>query len=159
VKATLFVARTPEDDVGVGIAVPEAGRRCSFCGTLDGEFPYTILCRDDETAIMVTREQRGVGHLLVIPIAHRATVLDLAPDEAAAVMTGVQRAARALSAAYDPEGICVWQNNGVPARQMVPHVHFHVAGTLPGGGTEWGEVPRLSVPETDAIAEKLRPYL
>jgi histidine triad (HIT) family protein len=38
-------------------------------------------------------------------------------------------------------------------------VHFHVAGTLPGGGTEWGEVPRLSVPETDAIADQLRPYL
>ncbi|BCJ36706.1 hypothetical protein Athai_42090 [Actinocatenispora thailandica] len=142
----------------MAIAIPET-ERCSFCGTLAGDFPYTILHRDDETAIMVTREQRGVGHLLVIPIVHRATVLDLAPDEAAAVMAGVQRAARALSAAYDPDGICVWQNNGVPARQMVPHVHFHVAGTLPGGGTEWGEVPRLSVPETDTIAEQLRPYL
>lgn len=132
---------------------------CSFCGTLDGRFPYTILERGDDVAIMVTREQRGVGHLLVLPIAHRETVLDLSPAEAAAVMAGVQRAARVLSAAHDPDGICVWQNNGVPARQTVPHVHFHVAGTLPDGGTEWGDVPKLSVAETDAIAATLRPYL
>lgn len=142
----------------MAIALPEAAV-CSFCGTLAGDFPYTILDRDDEVAIMVTREQRGVGHLLVIPVRHRATVLDLEPAEAAAVMAGVQRAARLVSAAHDPDGICVWQNNGVPARQTVPHVHFHVAGTLPGGGTEWGDVPRLSVAETDAIADRLRPYL
>jgi hypothetical protein len=35
-------------------------------------------------------------------------------------------------------------------------VHFHVAGTLEEGGTMWGEVPKLSVAETDAIAERLR---
>jgi histidine triad (HIT) family protein len=38
----------------------------------------------------------------------------------------------------------------------VAHVHFHVAGTLEEGGTRWGEVPKLSVAETDAIAERLR---
>ena len=142
----------------MAIAVPETAA-CSFCGTLDGRFPYTILARDDEVAIMVTREQRGLGHLLVIPVEHRPTVLDLDPREAAAVMTAVQRAARLVSAAYDPDGICVWQNNGVPANQTVPHVHFHVAGTFPGRGTDWGEVPRLSVAETDAIAATFRPYL
>jgi len=31
-----------------------------------------------------------------------------------------------------------------------------VAGTLEEGGTRWGEVPKLSVAETDAIAERLR---
>jgi histidine triad (HIT) family protein len=31
-----------------------------------------------------------------------------------------------------------------------------VAATLPGGGTEWGPVPSLTVEETDALAERLR---
>jgi histidine triad (HIT) family protein len=53
-------------------------------------------------------------------------------------------------------GIAVWQNNGIAANQAVAHVHFHVAGTLEEGGTQWGEVPRLSVAETDAMAERLR---
>lgn len=132
---------------------------CSFCEYLAGRRPYTILEQRDDVAMLVTREQRGVGHVLVIPVAHRVTILDLLPDEGAAVMRAVQRAARAIAAAFDPAGISVWQNNGVPSRQSVPHVHVHVTGTLPGGGTEWGDVPRLSVEETDAIAARLRPRL
>ena len=132
---------------------------CSFCDYLVGTRRYTVLDRDDGVAILVTREQRGVGHLLVIPVAHRETILDVDPAEAAALMSGVQRAARAVAAAYDPSGISIWQNNGVPSRQSVPHVHVHVTGTLPGGGTEWGDVPRLSVDETDAIAARIRPHL
>jgi histidine triad (HIT) family protein len=74
-------------------------------------------------------------------------------------MDGVVRATRAIIAAFDPEGVAVWQNNGVPAHQSVPHVHVHVAGTLPQGGTEWGPVERLAVAQTDLIAERLRPHL
>jgi histidine triad (HIT) family protein len=66
---------------------------------------------------------------------------------------------RAIAAAYKAEGLTVWQNNGLPAHQAIPHVHFHVAGTLLEGGTEWGDVDEDSVAETDAIAERLRPYL
>lgn len=74
-------------------------------------------------------------------------------------MDGVVRATAAIVAAFDPEGVAVWQNNGVPANQSVPHVHFHVAGTLPEGGTNWGEVERLAVAQTDLIADRLRPHL
>jgi histidine triad (HIT) family protein len=128
---------------------------CSFCDYLAGHRPYTVLDRDDVTATLVTREQRGRGHLLVIPVAHRETILDLAAQDEAALMTAVTRAARLIAAAIDPPGIAVWQNNGIPAHQSVPHVHVHVAGTLPGGGTEWGPVPTLTVTETDRIAAEL----
>lgn len=63
------------------------------------------------------------------------------------------------SGAFDPEGVAVWQNNGIPAYQSVPHLNFHVAGTLPDGGTEWGDVLALRVAQTDAIADQLRPHL
>ena len=132
---------------------------CSFCAYLSGERPYTILYRDDVVAILVTYEQRGIGHVLVIPVAHRETILDLSPEEQSAVMAATVRAAKAIVAAFDPEGVAVWQNNGVPAHQSVPHVHVHVAGTLPEGGTNWGEVERLPVSETDRIASLLRPHL
>jgi histidine triad (HIT) family protein len=132
---------------------------CSFCEYLAGTRPYTILDRDGLTAILVTYEQRGLGHLLVIPVRHRVTILDLDGPERGAVMDGVARATAAIVGAFDPDGVAVWQNNGVPAHQSVPHVHVHVAGTLPGGGTIWGEVERLGTDQTDEIAARLRPHL
>ena len=132
---------------------------CSFCDYLSGVRPYTILERSELIAIFVTYEQRGQGHVLVLPCEHRVTLLELTPLERGAVMEGVVRVTRAVVGAFDPEGVAVWQNNGIPANQTVPHVHFHVAGTLPGGGTKWGPVERLAVAETERIAERLRAHL
>jgi histidine triad (HIT) family protein len=108
---------------------------------------------------LVTFEQRGVGHLLAIPIAHRPTLFDLTEPEAADLMTTIIRAAEAIRAAFDPRGIVVWQNNGVPANQSIPHVHFHVAGTLPQRRTNMGDVERLPTEATDRIASEIRPHL
>ena len=128
---------------------------CSFCEYLSGRRPYTVLVRDELTATLVTREQRGRGHVLVIPVAHRETLLDLAPYEEGVLMNAITRAAKMVRATFSAEGIAVWQNNGTPAHQGVPHLHFHVAATLPEGGTDWGQVPKLSIDETDRLAELL----
>jgi len=132
---------------------------CAFCEDLAGARPCTILYRDDVVALIVPHQQRGQGHVLVIPVQHRVTILDLTASERAAVMDATVRASAAVVAAFDPDGVAVWQNNGVPAFQSVPHVHVHVAGTLPGGGTDWGDAPLLPAAETDAIAERLRPHM
>lgn len=137
------------------LQLPDDGS-CAFCAYLNGTRPYTILSRDDMTATLVTREQRGIAHLLVIPVRHVETILDLEDEESGALMIAVREAARTIDRAEGRPGIAIWQNNGVPAGQAISHVHFHVAGTLPGGRTEWGDVPELSVEETDALAEKLR---
>lgn len=71
-------------------------------------------------------------------------------------MEGIRRTARAIDAAEHRPGIAVWQNNGLPAHQSIPHLHFHVAGTLPGGGTDWNEVPEISISETEVIGDRLR---
>lgn len=131
---------------------------CSFCEYLAGRRPYTVVEQDEQVSTLVTRQQRGRLHVLVIPTAHRPTILDVQPQEHAALMSTVVRASRAVAAAVDAEGIAVWQKNGVANGQTVPHVHFHVAATLPGGGTAWGPVPTLSVEETDQLAAQLRPF-
>lgn len=128
---------------------------CAFCAYLKGERPYTILSRTADTATFVTREQRGHPHLLVLPLRHMPSLLEMTEHEIAAVAIEVRNAAILIEEAYAKPGIAVWQNNGVPAGQAISHVHFHVAGTLPGGGTDFGEVRELSVAETDEIAQRL----
>src|ERR1700721_1327560 len=137
------------------IVLPSGGS-CPFFAFLPGEKPHTILRRSAFVAILVSREQRGVSHLLVVPVRHCPTILDLRDEESAALMSEIRHAARIVDAAERRPGIAVWQNNGISANQAVAHVHFHVAGTLEEGGPTWGEGPKLSVAETDAIAERLR---
>ncbi len=139
--------------------VPSPNEPCAFCDYLSGRRPFTVLHRTELVATLVTREQRGVGHVLVVPVAHRPTLLDLTAAEAPLIMTTVIEVADAIAHAYAPTGIAVWQNNGVPANQMIPHMHFHVAGALSDGGTDFGDVPELSIRDTDVIAENLRPFL
>ena len=143
---------------GTNLEIPVTDS-CAFCDYLSGRRPFTILRRDEVTATLVTREQRGVSHVLVLPIRHCATVLGLTSEEANAVMAEVIAATRAIDRAAQRPGIAVWQNNGIPAGQTIPHVHFHVAGTLPGGETVRGPVPELSVAETDEIGSLLLPFL
>lgn len=130
---------------------------CAFCEYLSGTRPYTVLWRETQVAVLVTREQRGVGHVLVIPTRHVATLLDLADGEAGDLMIAVRDAAEAIDRAFSRPGVAVWQNNGTAAHQAIPHLHFHVAGTLPGGGTNFGDVEELTVDATDALGRKLAP--
>lgn len=140
------------------LVVPDA-YPCAFCDYLAGVRPFTILHRNATAAILVTREQRGVSHLLVVPTRHAPTILDLQDEEAQAIMDLVRRASAAIDRVEQRPGISIWQNNGVDAHQAIPHLHVHVAGTIPGGGTEWDEVRELSLKETDRIAARLRAHI
>lgn len=132
---------------------------CAFCDYLSGARPFTVLVREKDAAVLVTREQRGASHLLVITTRHVPSILELEDAEAHSAMDLLRRAARAIDAVDQRPGISVWQNNGVEAHQAIPHFHFHIAGTVKGGGTEWDDVQELSLEETDAIAERLRPHI
>jgi histidine triad (HIT) family protein len=128
---------------------------CAFCDYLAGRRRFTILCRTDLVAVLVTREQRGIGHVLVIPTRHYPTLLEATSEERHALIDTVAAAAAAIDDAYERPGIAVWQNNGTAAHQAIAHLHFHVAGTLPDGGTEFGTVRELTVEETDRIGRHL----
>lgn len=134
--------------------VPEQDS-CAFCDYLAGDRPYTILHRDRVVAVLVTREQRGLGHLLVLPTRHYPTLLESEQVERHELLDTVAWAAAAIDIAYERPGIAVWQNNGTAAHQAIPHLHFHVAATLPGGGTNFDDVPELSIAETDLIAARI----
>ena len=140
------------------IDLPEEDR-CAFCDYLAERRPYTVLWREDRVAVLVTREQRGIAHLLILPTHHVPSLLHLAEEDAESMMIALRDAASTIDRAYERPGVAVWQNNGVAAHQAIAHLHFHVAGTLPGGGTDFGDVPELTVAATDEIGHRLAPFV
>lgn len=113
---------------------------CIFCERIAGDrHDWAIIDEDDVTLSFVNPRQFEEGQALVVPKRHAPTLLDLTADEAACLMRHVHRLAEAMIVAFDPDGLTLYQNNGVASYQQVPHVHMHVIPRRYGGG--WGEGP------------------
>ena len=149
---------------------------CMFCERIAGErADWAVIDEDELTISWVNPRQFEEGQALVISRRHAPTLLDLTDEEASAVLRHAQRVAQALVAAFDPDGLTLYQNNGVVSYQEVPHFHMHVVPRRYGGG--WGEGPphlaaltraereerfqKQTVPieQQAALAERIRTHL
>ncbi|WP_170592425.1 HIT family protein [Ruegeria arenilitoris] len=97
-----------------------------FAKILRGEIPSTRVNEDEDTLAFMDIMPRADGHLLVIPKTPCRNVLDATPEQLAAVMTTVQKLARAVMRAFDAEGVTIQQFNEAAGGQEVFHLHFHV---------------------------------
>ncbi|WP_170366417.1 HIT family protein [Ruegeria arenilitoris] len=97
-----------------------------FAKILRGEIPSTRVYEDADTLAFMDIMPRADGHLLVIPKTPCRNVLDATPEQLAAVMTTVQKLARAVMRAFDAEGVTIQQFNEAAGGQEVFHLHFHV---------------------------------
>jgi histidine triad (HIT) family protein len=70
--------------------------------------------------------QLNPGHVVVAVKPHVETIFELDPDLAAAAFRTASRVAKAVKAAFDPEGLTILQANNKAGWQTVPHFHMHV---------------------------------
>jgi histidine triad (HIT) family protein len=113
------------------IEVPKP-ERCPFCNFVSGQSTWAVVEERLDTIAWLPPRQHGTGHVLVIPKRHASTLIELAPEEALAIMAQVHRVATAITKAFDPAGLNVFQNNGISAGQTVPHYHVHIVPSYPG---------------------------
>jgi histidine triad (HIT) family protein len=98
-----------------------------FAKILRGDIPAAKVFEDAHVLAFMDVFPQSRGHLLVIPKnANARNLLDVDPEVLSHLILGVQRLARAVRTALDPDGIVVTQFNGAPAGQSVFHLHFHV---------------------------------
>jgi histidine triad (HIT) family protein len=98
-----------------------------FAKILRGEIPSARVFEDDHVYAFMDAFPQGRGHTLVIPKhSHARNLLDVEPEVLSQVILGVQRIARAVRAALNPDGIMMFQLNGAPSGQTVFHLHFHI---------------------------------
>lgn len=97
---------------------------CVFCGIVAGEVDSHVVARTADTVAFLDRTPLFPGHVLVVPVEHHVTVMDLPDAAIAPLFTEVRRVATAVRAALGAEGVFVAANNIVS--QSVAHLHVHV---------------------------------
>ena len=112
------------------------------CQILSGELEAEVVHRDEEVVAFLDHRPVFKGHVLVSPVRHVDTLLDLPADLMVPVVSTAQRVAQALGAALGAEGTFVAVNNVVS--QSVPHLHVHVVPRTKGDGLRGFFWPRTS---------------
>jgi histidine triad (HIT) family protein len=115
----------------------------SLDGTYDGANIFAKILRDEASAVRVYEEAdvlafmdlfpQSRGHVLVI--SKTSTARNILDVDAAVLMTlisAVQKVAKAVRTALQPDGLIVVQFNGEAAGQTVFHLHFYVIPTWAG---------------------------
>ncbi|HSH06592.1 MAG TPA: HIT family protein [Burkholderiales bacterium] len=99
---------------------------CVFCKIVAGQIPATKVAEDEACLAFMDIGQVNPGHVLVAAKAHAEDLYALDDAQVAAVARSVARVARAIRAAFVPEGLSVYQANGQAAGQTVFHYHVHL---------------------------------
>jgi histidine triad (HIT) family protein len=99
---------------------------CLFCQIVAGAIPATIVASDERTVTFMDINPATRGHALVVPRAHAKDLLEIDPEDLAAVARAGQRMARTAQATLDADGINLLNSCGAPAWQTVFHFHLHV---------------------------------
>jgi histidine triad (HIT) family protein len=107
-----------------------------FTRIIRGELPAAKVCEDEHTIAFMDAGQVNPGHVIVATKRQVETIVDLDDELAGALFRTVARVARAVEAAFRPEGITVLQANRPAGWQTVPHVHVHVLPRHAGDGVE-----------------------
>ncbi|MEE1107874.1 HIT family protein [Macrococcoides canis] len=97
-----------------------------FSKILKGEIPSYKVYEDEYTYAFLDISQVSKGHTLVIPKNATPDMLSIDPSDLQHVITSVQKVAKAVDKAFQPDGINVIQNNRAYADQSVFHLHFHI---------------------------------
>ncbi len=77
--------------------------------------------------MMLNEYPYNVGHLLVVPYRHVATLVDLTSQECVELMQLMQRATHVLQEIMEPDGINLGINLGLASGASIPdHLHVHI---------------------------------
>jgi histidine triad (HIT) family protein len=99
---------------------------CLFCKIVAGEIPATVISEDERTVTFMDINPATRGHALVVPRTHSRDVLEIAPDDLAAVVRAAQVQARTAKERLAADGVNLINSCGAAAWQSVFHFHMHV---------------------------------
>jgi histidine triad (HIT) family protein len=120
------------------------------CQIVAGEVDAAVVLRTDDVVAFLDHRPVFKGHVLVSPVRHVDTLLDLPTELMVPVLGAAQRVASALVEALDAQGTFVAVNNVVS--QSVAHLHVHVVPRTKGDGLRGFFWPRTKYAEGEMAA-------
>jgi len=98
-----------------------------FARILRGDMPSVKVWEDEHVLAFMDVFPQSEGHVLLIAKQSRArNLLEVEPEVLARLTAALQRTARAVEKALNPDGLSVMQFNGDAGGQTVFHLHFHI---------------------------------
>lgn len=129
-----------------------------FTKIVKREIPCDKIYEDDKTLAFLDIKPVSEGHTLVITKKEYKDFLDLPKEELEALMSTVNKIAKAVKQAENADGINVSTNIGKAAGQEVFHVHFHIIPRFLNDGLHvWPR--KKDVKSDEEIAKNIAKYL
>ena len=128
---------------------------CLFCKIIRGEIPCAKILETDHALAFLDIHPVNLGHALLVPKAHHATLLDLPEELAARTAALLPGLARAIQGATGAAGLNLIVNNGEAAGQTIGHGHWHLIPRFVGDAVHW-PWPHLSYPADELVAFQSR---
>jgi histidine triad (HIT) family protein len=123
-----------------------------FSRIISGELPAAKVYEDELVYAFMDAGQVNPGHVLVVTKKPYETLMDADEESAAAMMRAAARIAKAVQAAFQPDGVTILQANKPAGWQTVPHLHLHVLPRYHNDGVD------LTWPRTEPGIDTLREY-
>lgn len=124
---------------------------CIFCKIVAGALPADKIHEDEHTIAFMDLNPGTRGHALVVPKQHAKDLLEIAPDQLAAVALAGQAVARRAMDRLGADGINLLNCCGAEAWQTVFHFHLHVIPRYEDDPLQLPWIPQPGDP--DEIAE------
>ena len=102
---------------------------CVFCNALakPDNAENLIVLRGERAFVILNKFPYTSGHIMVVPLAHKAGIEDLDAPTRAEMMELTSQSVEKLRQVYAPQGFNIGINMGAAAGAGVPgHVHIHI---------------------------------
>ena len=113
-----------------------------------------VVWRRHHTLVVLNRYPYNNGHLLVAPVVHRASLVDLSGAELIEPIETIQESLAILDRLFQPQGYNIGLNLGKAAGAGLPgHLHWHI---VPRWDGDSNFMPVIA--ETRVIVESLESF-
>ena len=103
-----------------------------FAKMVRGEFNCHKVYEDEYVLAFMDAFPQARGHVLVVPKVEARNILDIPPDDLVNLITRVQKIAKGVTKALNPDGLSLFQFSGAAGGQSVFHIHFHIVPRVEG---------------------------